>query len=168
MNNGAVERLGREILRVARAIFSEMLLPHDQWPDFIPLFQSVLNQSSFLQRNNIASLTAFTGLSPTRPISTFMSSQTSRSMSVNEITMERCVEIKKLQKTMAMLHSIMKHILTANRARARANAAQGVPANSSEGNFVLVARDTFQKNENLCLHWRGLRRVTKVQSDFNF
>lgn len=124
-------------------------------------FSVRLNQSSSTQRSNIVPLTAFTGRSPTHPITTFMFSQTFRSMKVNGITLARGMAIEKLEKAMAMLHPVMEHTLMANRARARANAARRVPANFSEGDVVLVARDTFQKSKKLCLHWRGPRCATK-------
>lgn len=44
-SNGAVQRLGKESLLVARSLLSEMQLQHDLWPQFVPIFQSALNNA---------------------------------------------------------------------------------------------------------------------------
>ena len=54
--NGAVERLGKEILRSARSLLSELKLPNDTWPDIIPVIQSSLNNSPSSHRLNISPL----------------------------------------------------------------------------------------------------------------
>lgn len=60
--NGTIERLGKEILQVCRALVSELQLRVVSWPDLIPIVQSVINHFPSPQRNNIATVTAFTGL----------------------------------------------------------------------------------------------------------
>lgn len=42
-SNGAVERLGRELLRITREILSELQLRPDAWPDLLLIFQSALD-----------------------------------------------------------------------------------------------------------------------------
>lgn len=96
-SNGAVEHLGREVLRVGRALFSRLKLRPDQWPGLVPLFQSVINQSPSLQRGNIALVTAFTGLSPTTSISNFLSSKSARPVRVPEAVINRNLNGQQLQ-----------------------------------------------------------------------
>lgn len=42
---GAVERLGKELLCVARGLLSELQLRHNDWPPLVPLFQSALKNA---------------------------------------------------------------------------------------------------------------------------
>lgn len=70
-SESAVERLGEEVLPISRALLPELKLPHGQWPDLLPIFQSVLKQLPSLHLKNNASITAFTGMQPNPPISTF-------------------------------------------------------------------------------------------------
>lgn len=43
MVKGSVERLGKELLLTARAIISELQMNFDEWPDFLQILQSVIN-----------------------------------------------------------------------------------------------------------------------------
>eukprot|EP00171_Calliarthron_tuberculosum_P003723 IDg3723t1 len=58
-SNGAVERLGRELLRVARALLSELQMRSDAWPDILPIIQSALNNTPSKHRANTSPITAF-------------------------------------------------------------------------------------------------------------
>ena len=44
-SNGAVERLGKELLRVFRSVVTELGLDKNQWPDLLPLVQSALSNA---------------------------------------------------------------------------------------------------------------------------
>lgn len=49
-SNGAVERLGKELLHVSRAVLLELQMGHDDWPQLVPFFQSALNNAPSPQR----------------------------------------------------------------------------------------------------------------------
>lgn len=70
-SNGSVARLGKKLLRVARAIISEPQLRHDYWPQLVPLFLSALNNAPSPQRNNVSPITAFNGYPHSPPVATF-------------------------------------------------------------------------------------------------
>ena len=154
-NNGAVERLGKELLRVSRAILSELQLQHTSWPDLVPMFQLALNNSPSPQRNNTAPLTAFTRLEASPPIATFLRSATAQTVTLTQAQQERCVNISELVKRAEELHPIVQCTLTESRRRMREQHAKGKLPNFIEGDFVLVAREDFHKGEKLCLRWRG-------------
>lgn len=40
-SNGTVERLGKELLLVESAVLSELQMPHDDWPQLVPLFDAL-------------------------------------------------------------------------------------------------------------------------------
>ena len=63
-SNGAVERLGREVLRVFRATLSELRLPSKKWPALVPVLQSAINISRSSSRNDMALTTIFIGHIP--------------------------------------------------------------------------------------------------------
>lgn len=92
------------MLRTARLILSELRLRPKTWPDLLTLFQSALNQSLSAHLGDVATITAFTGLALTPPISTFMHSQTSRPVTLETALLTRVVEIQKLEQRMTELH----------------------------------------------------------------
>lgn len=165
-SNGAVERLGKELLRVFRAVLSELQMRHDEWPDLLPLVQSALNTAPSPQRGDVSPITAFTGLPPTPPISTFIRTATAKALTITEAQRECVFNIKDLQERAAELHPIISHTLKENRRRHRQASEKGQLCNFAEGDFVLVAREDFTTGEKLCLRWRGPRRVTKALNDF--
>ena len=44
-SNGAVESLGKELLRVFRSVISELQMGFKGWPDLLPVVQSALNNA---------------------------------------------------------------------------------------------------------------------------
>lgn len=113
-------------------------------------------------------MTAFTGLAPSTPITTFMRSDTSTPVSVNDAQIERAINIEELTASMAALRPIVQESVTENRRRAREHLSKGRLPNFSEGDYVLVARDDFFEGEKLCLRWRGPRRIIKAHNDYVF
>lgn len=165
-SNGAVERLGKEVLRVFRSVCSELQLRPEEWTDLLPLIQSALNNAPSPQRGNVSPLTAFTGSDPTPPISTFIRSSTSTPVSITDVQRERSLNIAALLSKMADLHPIVQDSVQSGRERARKAMSRGSLPNFSEGDFVLVARQDFTAEEKLSLRWRGPRRVVKSLNDY--
>lgn len=167
-SNGAVERLGNELLRIFRAVLSETQLPKDEWPQLLPIFQSAINNSPSPARSNIAPITAFTGAPPSRPIDTFMRAIDSTPVTLTEAQTERELNINSLIAHMDNLHPLIHQQLQKDRSRSRSVRSRGELANFTDGDYVLVAREDFFKNEKLCLRWRGPRRVIKALNDYVF
>lgn len=167
-SNGAVERLGKELLRVFRSITSELLLRPEEWPDLLPIVQSALNNAPSPQRRNIPPVTAFTGLDSSPPIATFIRSSTTTPMTISDVARERAVNLYALQTKIAELHPLVQESLESSRKRIRESSSRGKLPKFAEGDFVLVARDDFTAGEKLSLRWRGPRRVVKAVSDYVF
>lgn len=165
-SNGAVERLGRELLRVMRSVLSELQMPFTEWPDILPLVQSALNNSPSPQRGNISPFTAFMGREPTAPIATFLRNSTTKSVTVDATKLESLMNITQLKNRVAELHPIVENTLEKNRSIGRKNASRGKLPNFTEGDFVLVAREDFFAGEKLALRWRGPRRVQRAINDY--
>lgn len=167
-SNGAVERLGRELLRISRALLSKTQFPKEEWPQLPPIFQSAINNSPSPARNNIAPITAFTGAAPSRPIDTFIRTTDSSVVTLTDIQRERALHVDSLIKYMDQLHPMIHSQLQKNRSQSRSVRSRGELANFTEGDYVLVAREDFFENEKLCLRWRGPRRVIKALNDYVF
>lgn len=165
-SNGAVERLGRELLRVLRSLISELQMDQKEWPDLIPIVQSVLNNSPSPHRGNVCPLTAFMGRDPTAPVNTFLRSTTATPVTITDAQLESKLNAEELVKLCADLHPRLQSTLAEHRRQSREAASKGQLPNFTEGDYVLVARSDFHAGEKLCLRWRGPRRVRKALNDF--
>lgn len=140
-SNGAVERLGKELLRVFRSVVSELRLDHGEWPDLLPLVQSALNNAPSPQRANVSPVKAMTGLEPSLPIRTFYRSSSLKSIMLNELESERALIVEKLAQLVCELHPAVQDSLQRKREDGRKSASKGNLPNFMEGDFVLVARE---------------------------
>ena len=165
-SNGAIERLGKELLRVARAVTAELQMAFDEWPDILPLLQSAINNAPSSQRKKTAPIMAFNGLPPTPPIKAFYRSMKCRPVTINDLQQERAFNVESLVKHMADLHPAIHEGVMRNRKQARATANRGILPNFDIGDYVLVARSDFFAGEKLALRWRGPRRVVKAVSNY--
>jgi len=165
-SNGAVERLGKEILRTFRTAVSELQVPFSTWPDLVPLVQSALNNSLSPQRGNLAPITIFMGKEPSPPISTFWRRDTGTTVTIKAATRKRALNFGKVRDLVDNYRTAVGADLTRNRTRKRGTASRGTLPNFSEGDFVLVAREHFNAGEKLCLRWRGPRRIIGAVSDY--
>lgn len=165
-SNGAVERLGREVLRLFRTIMSELQLPFNEWTDLVPVVQHALNNSPSSQRRGLCPITIFTGLDPAPPIATFKRTATGAIVMLKDAVEERLKNLNSVKDRFDELHPMVEICLEKNRTRAREAASRGVLPNFSEGDYVLVARDDFSKGQKIALRWRGPRRIVSAKSDY--
>lgn len=105
-------------------------------------------------------------MAATLPIFAFMSFTSAHPVTLSQLIRERAIDIVALQKRVSEAHWVIPNTLHANRERDREAAEPGQLMNFSEGDFVLVAREEFNKDEKLCLRWRDPRRVTKAISNY--
>ena len=74
--------------------------------------------------------------------------------------------IRALQDRMDELHPLVQKALQSHRDNSRRAASKGRLPNFTEGDFVLVAQDSYKAGEKLALRWRGPRRVIQARSEF--
>lgn len=74
----AAERLEKELHRVARSCLSEFKMRWPEWPDLLPIFYSILNNSPSSSRDSVCTITAFMGRVPTPPNKTKMRTSTAK------------------------------------------------------------------------------------------
>lgn len=132
-SNGAVERLGKELIGVLRLACSEFQLRSEEWPDVLPLIQSVLIVSYSPQRGIISPLTAFMDIKPTPTISTFIQYATPTKVSLADVQSERPLNISTLQSKMAELHPVVQDSAQSGREKRRYADFRGILPKYIEG-----------------------------------
>lgn len=146
-NNGAVERLEREVLRFLRATLSELKMNLKERPDVIPNVQAVLNNSPSPRRGNICPFTAFMGRQATPPIKTFLRSTSAKTVTLTEAQAESYKNVEELIKVWADLHPRVQYSLAMNQKQGGDAASRGQLSNLAKGDYVLVARSDFHAGE---------------------
>lgn len=142
-SSGAVERFGKDMLRLCRAVISEHQLLYRSWPDIVPLIQSALKNAPSPQRANLSPIQCFTELPATPPISTFLRSHIETPLSLTEAQCERSLQIKNLQKLAPKIHLMVNQTPQHNRQLAHDAQTRDCLPNVIEGDYVLVAMDDF-------------------------
>lgn len=151
-SNGAIERQGKELLRMARAVLSELQMRHDDWPQLIPLFQAALNNAPSPSRNNVAPMTAFTGRPPSPPIATFIRSTNGIPVTLTKAQQESAMNTATLVQRMEELHPLTQAHVKQERARSRNAREKGELAKFTEVNTS-------------CTHARTSTKVKSYASD---
>eukprot|EP00173_Palmaria_palmata_P000654 Plantae.Rhodophyta-Palmaria_palmata.ctg13165.p1 GENE.Plantae.Rhodophyta-Palmaria_palmata.ctg13165~~Plantae.Rhodophyta-Palmaria_palmata.ctg13165.p1 ORF type:complete len:337 (-),score=45.86 Plantae.Rhodophyta-Palmaria_palmata.ctg13165:285-1295(-) len=167
--NGTVERVCREVLRCCRALLSEFRLKEQEWPQVLPIIQSVLNNSVVASLGNKAPLTAFTDLPADNPIRLILPSSTATPKALDEIKVLQLMQVEMLHDSLAQVHRDIVQRQTDRRDSAvrEHNAKTHVPAaNFSVGDFVLVAKRIAKDGHKLRLQWQGPHRVVRTESDW--
>lgn len=95
-SNGAVECLGKKLLRVFRAILFELQFYLTECPGLLLIVQSVFNNSSSCHGGNIAPTTTFTCMMPTAPISTFSQTISHKTVRLSEAVLEKAFNNEQL------------------------------------------------------------------------
>ncbi|OQR83686.1 hypothetical protein ACHHYP_14408 [Achlya hypogyna] len=168
--NGTVEVVNASVLRMLKALSSELRLRTDRWPDLLPLVQSAINHMPADRAAGHSPSAIFTNGRKSSPLSTLTATV--------DIEVEDVATIEKLQlehgrKIQADLRKMHKEVVEAAD-RCRAN-ARGRRAKKKHvqlpkfalGDFVLVGR-VAQAPNKLSLHWTGPCRIVTVVNDYLF
>lgn len=150
-SNRVVERLGKELLRVLRALVSEFHMLFSEWADLLPFMQSVINQSPSSQSNGIAPVTAFTGMTPTHPIISFYCKTTAETLAFSKINGERRRCITALLARCKDVRYTVQINLQRNRAHNLQSRSSGKLLYFHRGDYVLVAPPNTLRMRNLLL-----------------
>lgn len=145
-----------------------MQLQFDQWPDLLPLIQliqSTVNNSSSPQRGNVAPFTTFHRADPTPPIATFLRTDISPVITLDDLQRERWMNIYAIIDSMDNVRSEFQMNLEEYRETKRNSVSRGTLPTFEIVDYVLLARSDFHTGEKLALGWRGLRRVVGTVSD---
>lgn len=176
-SNGTVERLCKEILRIARALLSEWKLAVGRWPAVIDAIQRVVNHSPVERLGRSANgnmrcpMEVFSGLKPPSLIVRPLPMRTYRDMET--LNAARCQSILNINDVHQALEVMHKEVFKRNQTRrTRAqlihNAKTNVlPLNIDIGDYVMV-RVSVKGNHKLQSKWKGPMRVIEARSDLVF
>lgn len=167
-SNGAVKRLGKEFLRVSRALLLELVLSLNEWLIIVPLFQISLKNSPFPQCKNMAPITVFTGRPALPPILTSLRSFDSQPVTITALQRKKAVNIEDLIAAMNSLHPIVHAFTSFQRDRACRFKNKESLGNFSEGNYVFVAHDKIFEGKNFCLCWQEPHCIIKPMNEYVF
>lgn len=177
-SNGTVERVCREILRVARALCSEWKLAPQDWPAVLEVIQSVLNMTPLKRLgtsqktgNYRSPLEVFTGQIAQRPLLRALPpSQHENAVSMDEAYIRQEMLIDDLLQCIDEMHKNVEMQNIENRRRQiRAhNKKTGIQEiNFEVGDFVLV-RAVRKQQHKLSFNWVGPRRIIRTSGHCTF
>lgn len=90
-------------------MISELHLDFKEWPDFLPLVRSVLNNAPSPARTNVAPVTTFTGHEPTTPIQAFLRS---KNLSIVTVSKARSSALPKSKNSRFVLANFIRSYAT--------------------------------------------------------
>lgn len=168
--NGTVEVVNRMVLRVVKALLSELKMRPAQWPVLMPVVQVALNMRPADRLGGIAPVTAFTQLPATTPLTVLFHPTTKKTVTVDWVREEQKRNLDDAAQALEKMHKALSETAVRKRAvaRARHEAKNGVEMPKfAEGDFVLVNVVTSRANK-LALQWRGPRCIIRVIHDHTY
>lgn len=168
--NGTVEVVNRMVLRVIKALLSELKLRPSQWPELLPVVQAALNMRPADRLGGVVPVTAFTQLPATTALTVLFHPTTKKTVTVQWVRDEQIRSLDDAAQTLETMHKALSDTAEQKRAAARARhaAKNGVDMPKfTEGDFVLVGVVTSRANK-LALQWRGPRRIIRVIHDHTY
>lgn len=106
-SNGWIEKLNKEVLRIFRALFSELKLYHKQWLGFVQIVQSALKNAPSTRQRNLAPVTIFTEHQKKNLVPTFIREDNGVVLTIKAAKKERILNIRQMQKIMHDLSPIV-------------------------------------------------------------
>lgn len=98
-------------------------------------------------------ITAFTGMIPTAPISTFVRTVFHKTVTLTDAILEKAFNNDQLWKILLELQPLVQRTFRQNRERSRTKASLGHLIDFIEVYFVLFAHEHLSAGEKLALRW---------------
>jgi uncharacterized protein YhfF len=160
------------VIRVSRALLSDLKMSVDDWDKVVPVIQSVLNNSPASRLQNRTPIYVFTSHKDTTPLALILKGEEEVEMaSIDFIKAQKLMEMEETAKIMAEIHTQVVAQSTKTRTRAidAHNRKTHVQAPNFEvGDYVLVADPIKQGRSKLQVKWKGPRRFFRVESELVF
>lgn len=80
-----------------RRSFRNWELEFEEWTDLLPLVQRTLHNARSPHSKNIAPITAFIGMDPSKPLSSFIRNETLESVTMKDVDLEPMLNVSNLQ-----------------------------------------------------------------------
>ena len=158
--NGTVERMMREVLRVAKAVLNERRRPLSEWIAVVPSVQWALN-ASWRPRLKTSPFRVMMGREPPTALDVLVE-ETETGVHLSPIDRHVLQEnIQRVTQAQEELHARVLARVTQAREQSRERASRGELPQFTVGDYVLVARVRKQgRNQKLMNTWTGPWRVT--------
>lgn len=148
----------------------DFALQEDDWPDVLPLLQSLLNNSARKRLNDNTPLYVFTKQKSAYPLAVTLSQQVVVPTSLDFAQIQRITAIEDVSVSDAVekMHREVQEATTrvrGNRIKLH-NQRTGVTGTKYVvGDYVLIAVPAKNRRHKLMAKWRGPRRIVRVESD---
>lgn len=106
-SDGAVDRLGKGLLCVARVVPCELKMRYEDSPQLVLLFQAGLNSVPPAQPRNLTEMTDFTGRSALAPVLTIVHYSNSQPMLLTKAHLEAIINASEQTKYMDKRHPLV-------------------------------------------------------------
>lgn len=158
--NGSVQPVGKELLRVARAVILELQLPPKNRPELLPIFK-VQSKTCLPQADRIKQPLPFSLVAQPRRLSKrLLAHRPLRQSHLMKKAREAFQSLPR-NRLYGELHSLVSMSLYRHRFSMRKNAWKGILQNFEGGDYMLVTREDFSSVEKLCLRWYSPRCMIK-------
>lgn len=176
-SNGTIERLCKEVSRVAKALLLEWKLSAGKWPSIIESIQKVMNQSTWKRfRKNTQGgmrcpMKVFTGLRPSPLLVRLTPLRKYKDLrAIDEARTAEIINFSGLHEVLVKVHKEESNNNMVNRSRALRchNAKTNVtPLNINVGDHLMI-RTHAQRDHKLQSKWRGPMLVNEAKSALVF
>jgi hypothetical protein len=169
-SNGIIESACKQVIRIFRAVLSELNMYADEWLEVVSLVQGVLNNSLSTRLNKRTPIQVFTGHAETTPLALMLKDNDPVNAPLDFIKAQKLTEVEELSKAMTKIHVQVAE----NATRDRKDATQKHKVKTH------VRFPNFQVGDNLLVNTaralrpscrlRGSARVAvaSVESDYVF
>jgi hypothetical protein len=157
-SNGTIETTCKHVHRAFRSMLSGLEMYADDWPEVVNLVQTVLNNSLSTRLNSRTPMQVFTGHAETTPLALMLKDNVPVNELLDFIKEQKLMEVEKLSKTMAVIHTQVAEKATSDRKddiKKHNDKTHVRSPNFQVGDYVLVAKHRKGGTPKPQVKWRG-------------
>ena len=168
-SNGAIEVVNRIILRIFKALLSEMRLQPNQWKVVLPVVQSAILHTPSDRILDVAPVTAFLQLPASNPITIDAHPTTKAEIPLAEIIQKQNDAFKTAAAALDQMHGMLDAAVQKKNVTRRGNHNQKKhikPLNFEHGDYVLIGKRQEKFIPKLHVKWLGPARIVGTVTDW--
>ena len=164
------ERPNKDMMAAFRVILAEYKIGMENWPEALPIVQSVLNSTPVDSLAGLSPMEVFLGREPKTPLTTIFGKRTKEFSQVPASTEQIKEQYELLRERLKNIH---RRVIDCATSKHLANSKPSLPrcpkhANFAIGDFVLWSRIDHAPpgTTKMTFIWRGPFRVIAIESDW--
>jgi hypothetical protein len=168
-SNGTIEVVNRLLVKIARALLSEMKLPPKDWRVVLPLVQSALNHTPSDRLDGASPAKAFLNLEAAKPITIVVHPTTKEATDLDTVLKAKRQQLAEAAKMFEYMHRELDKTAQKRRDARRKqlnNRAHVKSANFEIGDYVLIGKRDSRFAKKLSIRWDGPARVIATINDW--